>query len=155
MCNVFGEMSASGRDPFFLEEDEMMEISRELLRNKLQERYKEKIRRHRAQSLEIAGFLVGVRRFELRASASRTRRSTKLSHTPMYSIFRSVYGQNCGQTHFGTRFAISKNARQRRVTRAFGSLGLARIKSVSRSRTKRDTKLRHTPYFFIIYVIFG
>ena len=34
MYNIFDEMSASGRDPFFPEEDEMMEILREFLEKK-------------------------------------------------------------------------------------------------------------------------
>ena len=29
ICNVFGEMSADGRDPFFPEEDEMIEYFKE------------------------------------------------------------------------------------------------------------------------------
>ena len=31
-------------------------------------------------------FMVGVRRFELPASWSRTKRSTKLSHTPIHNV---------------------------------------------------------------------
>ena len=43
---------------------------------------------HRVMS---CAFMVGVRRFELPASWSRTKRSTKLSHTPFYmSLFNAL-----------------------------------------------------------------
>ena len=40
------------------------------------------IRQHQMQALVLASFVVGVARFELAASWSRTKRATKLRYTP-------------------------------------------------------------------------
>ena len=49
--------------------------------------------------MHIALKMVGVTRFELATSCSRSKRSTKLSHTPIgVKRYFFVSGQTCGQT---------------------------------------------------------
>ena len=60
-------------------------------------------------------FLVGVRWFEHPTSSSRTKRSTKLSHTPKCKIFNfwwiSVCGMLCGHFVFWSAFQNFWNAK--------------------------------------------
>ena len=66
--------------------------------------------------------MVGVTRFELATSCSRSKRSTKLSHTPIgVKRYFFVSGQTCGQTEDLVTFRHSGEPKKSVFSRGFGS----------------------------------
>ena len=72
--------------------------------------------------MHIALKMVGVTRFELATSCSRSKRSTKLSHTPIGAKrYFFVSGQTCGQTEDLMIFRHSGEPKKSVFVGAFGS----------------------------------
>ena len=72
--------------------------------------------------MHIALKMVGVTRFELATSCSRSKRSTKLSHTPIgVKRYFFVSGQTCGQTEDLMIFRHSGEPKKSVFVGVFGS----------------------------------